>query len=128
MSSSCFGAFPKSKDPDDVAALEEAWSTSPRTPWQEFVGHPVPVNGTIKDRLQEYSGERSNICVYNNFLQVAPFLHVSEKIRNLLLFYSMTFFQDWRYDLWLKRVKRDHLRYNDNIQCAAAHVVPHVQE
>jgi hypothetical protein len=125
---SCFGAFPKSKDPADAIALEQAWSTVSMTSWLEFLGHPVPVNGSIKDRIQEYRGDRDSICVYNNFFQNATFLHISERVRTLAPFYSMTFFQDWRYDLWLKRVMRDHLRYNDDIQCAAAHVVAHVRD
>jgi len=33
------------------------------------------------------------------------------------------FFADWRHDLWTKRFVRDHLRYVDEIQCAAARVV-----
>lgn len=31
--------------------------------------------------------------------------------------------QDWRHDVWSKRFVRDHLRYSDEIQCAAARVV-----
>jgi hypothetical protein len=33
------------------------------------------------------------------------------------------FFEDWREDLWMKRFMRDHVRYADEIQCAAARVV-----
>jgi hypothetical protein len=78
--------------------------------------------------MLEYRGGRSRICVYNTFYQDAQFLHVSEKFRTLVPFYAMTFFQDWRYDLWLKRVLRDQLRYNDEIYCSAAKVVAHVKE
>ena len=35
--------------------------------------------------------------------------------------------QDWRHDLWSKRFVRDHLRYSDEIQCAAARVVDAVR-
>jgi hypothetical protein len=35
-------------------------------------------------------------------------------------FYAFLFFEDWHTDLWVKRFVRDHLRYLDEIQCAAA--------
>ena len=38
-------------------------------------------------------------------------------------FYAFLFFEDWREDLWMKRFMRDHVRYSDEIQCAAARVV-----
>lgn len=41
----------------------------------------------------------------------------------LVHFYAFLFFEDWREDLWMKRFMRDHMRYIDEIQCAAARVV-----
>jgi hypothetical protein len=38
-------------------------------------------------------------------------------------FYAFLFFQDWRHDLWMKRFIRDHVRYIDEIQCAAARII-----
>ena len=35
--------------------------------------------------------------------------------------------QDWKDDLWMKRFVRDHVRYIDEIQCAAARVVAAVR-
>jgi hypothetical protein len=43
--------------------------------------------------------------------------------RLLVHFYAFLFFQDWKQDLWMKRFIRDHVRYVDEIQCAAARVV-----
>ena len=37
-------------------------------------------------------------------------------------------FKDWKQDLWSKRFVRDHLRYVDEIMCAAARVVEAVRE
>ena len=36
--------------------------------------------------------------------------------------------KDWRHDLWSKRFVRDHLRYSDEIQCAAARIVAAVRD
>ena len=41
----------------------------------------------------------------------------------LIHFYAFLFFEDWKHDLWTKRFVRDHIRYADEIQCAAARVV-----
>ncbi len=43
------------------------------------------------------------------------------------LFPAFIFFADWRQDLWSKRFVRDHLRYVDEIMCAAARVVEAVR-
>jgi GDP-fucose protein O-fucosyltransferase len=45
------------------------------------------------------------------------------RIRYLVHFYAFLFFEDWREDLWMKRFMRDHMRYIDEIQCAAARIV-----
>jgi hypothetical protein len=60
-------------------------------------------------------------------LQQAPLLHLPGKNdiggRLLVHFYAFLFFEDWKQDLWTKRFVRDHLRYVDEIQCAAARIV-----
>jgi len=68
--------------------------------------------------------------VYNKRLQRAPGLHFpAEKGTKLLThFYAFVFFRDWRADLWSKRFVRDHLRYIDEIMCAAARVVEAVRK
>ena len=43
--------------------------------------------------------------------------------RLLVHFYAFLFFADYHQDLWMKRFVRDHVRYTDEIQCAAARVV-----
>ena len=124
----CHGAFPKSTDFFDADYLKQVKNKIEASQLaSNSRQYPVPVNGTVEERMQEYRGDRSKICVYDEFYQQATFLHVSEKFRTLVPFYSMTFFQDWRHDLWLKRVIRDHLRYKDELQCAAARVVEHIQ-
>jgi hypothetical protein len=80
------------------------------------------------------------------------------RVRMLVHFYAFLFFEDWREDLWMKRfmvcamisvllrtllfvcahimklcplfalAQRDHVRYTDEIQCAAARVVHGMRE
>ncbi|KAL7535953.1 hypothetical protein ACHAWF_005321 [Thalassiosira exigua] len=65
-------------------------------------------------------------------MQEAPVVHFMSyaklKLRMLTHFYRFLFFEDWRQDLWSKRFVRDHLRYTDEIQCAAARVVAAVRK
>jgi hypothetical protein len=43
-------------------------------------------------------------------------------------FYAFLFLEDWKQDLWMKRLVRDQLRYMDQIQCAAARIVNALRE
>lgn len=47
---------------------------------------------------------------------------------SLIFSSAFIFFADWRQDLWSKRFVRDHLRYVDEIVCAAARVVEAVRD
>lgn len=46
----------------------------------------------------------------------------------LVHFYVFLYFENWKEDLWMKRFIRDHVRYIDEIQCAAARVVKAMRE
>lgn len=48
--------------------------------------------------------------------------------RLLVHFYGFIFLESWWQDLWLKRFVRDHLRYKDEIQCAAARVIEKIRK
>lgn len=97
-----------------------------------YVGNPTPVNGTVKARLTEMMANRKKICVYNTNLQNRNVIHFRGEQRTgqrmLVHFYAFLFFEDWKQDLWTKRFVRDHLRYIDEIQCAAARVVKAVRK
>jgi hypothetical protein len=75
---------------------------------------------------------RKSLCIYNETLQQAKVIHLKgdqlSGHRVIVHFYAFLFFEDWRQDLWTKRFVRDHLRYNDLIQCAAARVVQAMRE
>lgn len=125
----CAAVFPASTNPKDLEELRQIEKSIQHNPpqFEEFVGHPVPINGTPLERLRENWAGRSNLCLYDEAMQQATFLHfpVDRKLQARLLvhFYAFIFFQDWRHDLWMKRFIRDHVRYVDEIQCAAARVV-----
>jgi len=92
-----------------------------------FDNHPTPVDASTTRRLAEMLAHRNKTCVYNVSLQHARVLHLkgeqSTGHRLLVPFYAFLFFEDWKTDLWMKRFVRDHLRYVDEIQCAAARVI-----
>lgn len=92
---------------------------------------PLPVNASTRDRMRELSLGRK-LCVYDTSMQEAHLVHFrveTEKgIRLLVHFYAFLYFEDWRHDLHLKRLVRDHLRYLDELQCAAARVVAAVRD
>ena len=99
---------------------------------QKYINHPTPVNAPPEDRLREMLAHRKEICVYDDFYQNAKVMHFmgdnASGARLLVHFYAFLFFEDWKQDLWTKRYVRDHLRYIDEIQCAAAKIVHAVRE
>jgi hypothetical protein len=131
----CIAAFPKSTDHGDVEALEQAMrdilAAGVDLPnlHNEYINNPAPLDGTTKDRLREFLAGRDKLCIYDESLQNAPIVHFhgrdKQEIGGRLLvhFYAFLFFQDWKTDLWMKRFVRDHVRYIDDIQCAAARIV-----
>lgn len=104
--------------------VEEMWL-------RQYINHPTPVNGTILQRLLEISNHRCSLCEYNTSWEQEHVIHYvggqnSEDIhhgRLLTSFYSFVFHTDWRMDAHMKRYIRDHVRYNDIIQCTAARIV-----
>jgi hypothetical protein len=135
----CIAAFPKSTDPQDAILLQQAFDDileedggkfTKNSAYKEFINNPTPVDASTKDRLRELIAERKKLCVYDADLQEAQLIHFHGKAKGqesggrlLVHFYAFLFFQDWKTDLWIKRFVRDHVRYIDNIQCAAARIV-----
>lgn len=131
----CLAAFPKSNDPHDTEELEALSQTMDKMPkFDTFIGHPTPVDASANDRLKENRAERNKLCLYDSEMQHAPWLHFPMEhkgefqSRLLVHFYAFLFFQDWKHDLWMKRFVRDHVRYIDEIQCAAARVVQAIRQ
>jgi hypothetical protein len=134
-------AFPKSTDPADIQALQQAMDdiveegkNAIKTAFEDYINNPVPLDGPMKDRLREFLAGRDEICIYDENHQNAPIIHFHGKAKKeiggrlLVHFYAFLFFQDWHHDLWMKRFVRDHVRYIDDIQCAAARIVSAIRK
>jgi hypothetical protein len=136
-SDDCLLSFPKSADPRDIQELKDIKDEIQKEGYpkfEEFLGKPGPVDGSTKDRLRENWAAREGLCLYDQSLQEAPWVHfpilrlTGDTSRMLVHFYGFLFFADWRVDLWTKRFVRDHVRYVDEIQCAAARIVNAIRQ
>jgi hypothetical protein len=128
----CLAAFPASGDIREVENLQNMMQQIAHTDEEEFLGRPVPVDASTVDRMAENRAGRKELCVYDHEMQQELVVHFmcyhKMRIRLLVHFYAFLFFEDWKQDLWMKRFIRDHVRYVDEIQCAAARVVGAVRE
>jgi hypothetical protein len=136
----CLAVFPATPGQTDADTLQTTWNSAlqQKPVIEDFINMPSPVNASTEDRLLEFMAGRSKMCLYDPQLQEEPHLHFHGKEqygkkqlgggRLLVHFYAFLFFQDWREDLWMKRFVRDHVRYIDEIQCAAARVVAAVRD
>jgi GDP-fucose protein O-fucosyltransferase. len=127
---SCLVAFPASGEPQDVEHLHQMLYTihsEGRMKHKSFENNPTPVDAAPIDRMREALAGRRELCIYDEEMQNAPVIHFmcyhKMRVRLLTHFYSFLFFEDWRHQLWVHRFVRDHLRYLDELQCAAARVV-----
>jgi len=95
-----------------------------------YEGKPTEVDGTVMERLMEFRANRDVLCKYTEMQQKAVSIHVesTNSFRLLAPFNTFLFFENWKQDLWVKRFVRDHVRYIDEIYCAAARVVAAVRK
>lgn len=104
----------------------------PRTRIEQYTSNPIPVNVGARRRMREMIGERRKLCTYNQTMMEADALFMTGTeatgSRPLVQFYAYLFFDDWRQDLQMKRFVRDHLRFADHLQCAAARIVVAIRE
>jgi hypothetical protein len=134
-------AIPSSTDPDDIQQLKDMEAAVKQAggfpSYENYIGKPNPVDAPAIERMKENWAESSDnskkLCVYDEEKQNAHVLHfpvdrATPGARILVHFYAFFFFQDWRRDLWMKRFVRDHLRYIDTIQCAAARILDAVRK
>jgi len=133
----CIAIFPKNSDPQNQDVIQQSMNEilaedgdfAGKMAYEHFVNKPTPVDASMKDRLREFLAQRKKLCIYDKRLQDADIIHFHGKSkaetggRLLVHFYAFLFFQEWHTDLWMKRFVRDHVRYIDDIQCAAARIV-----
>lgn len=132
----CMAAFPASSDPKDLQALTDMKESVDKNggfpTFEAYIGKPNPVDAPTIERMKENWAGRKNLCLYDEEMQKSMVVHFPHDhklgARLLVHFYAFLFFQDWREDLWMKRFVRDHMRYLDEIQCAAARVVHAIRE
>ena len=129
----CLPAFPSSGNHKDVQVLQKLAAEAKRQNHHKEkhelfeVDDPNPLA-----RLEDGLAGRKKLCVYNEEEQKESILHFQmnhkEHLRLLVHFYAFLFFEDWREDLWMKRFVRDHIRYKDEIQCAAGRIVEKIRK
>jgi hypothetical protein len=123
--SACLAVFPIDHNhiPELQAMHQDIIQKDPLTASE--IPPPDLSTATTRSRLREHLARRGELCVYDNAHE--PVLHFmcshKDHVRMLVHFYAFVFFEDMAADLWLKRFVRDHLRYVDEIQCAAARIV-----
>lgn len=104
-----------------------------RNRYYSFDGNPAPVDAPPDVRMSEVLADRDeSICLYNMDYQNAKVIHVQGEqdsgSRMLIHHYAFLFYQSWKQQLWMQRFIRDHFRYRDELQCAAARVVRALRE
>jgi len=135
--SECVVVFPEKPGSESVKEMQAIYDKmdmkkQTHNTWKRFKNNPRMVNSNVETRLSEMLSFRRKICMYNETYQDAKVMHFmgdnNSGARLLVHFYAFLFFQDWKQDLWTKRYVRDHLRYIDEIQCAAARIVAAMKE
>jgi hypothetical protein len=110
-------------------SLEAVWNESGPQAYriQSYHGRPTPVDATPQRRFQEMIGHRTQLCLHDHDVQQAKVLHFKPYPMRVHS-YAFLFLEDWKQDLWMKRLVQDELRYMNPIQCAAARVVQALRE
>ena len=134
----CMAAFPaQPKNDTTLTNLFQEISVTDGgfPPFEDYIGNPTSVHASTKERWKEQQNAQrgSQLCLYDTKLQEQEVLHFAGKKgfsggRLLTHFYTFLFFEDWKTDLWMKRFVRDHVRYKNEIQCAAARIVQAIRK
>lgn len=143
----CVGAFPSQRGKDGVKSLKQAFERVMKDgekdkqhgDYDQFLrlneryqDKPTPVNASAAERLAEIMAAREKLCIYDEVMQSDPIIHIEgqEKtgVRIICPFYAFLFFEDHHMDLFAKRFIRDHLRFVDQVQCAAARAIKAVRD
>ena len=132
----CVVGIPAEPGLEGVKSIEAVRATIPRKGgphWNDiYDDNATEVDAAPEARLREMLGPRRQMCVYDDSFQNQKVMHFmgdnASGARLLVHFYAFLFFENYHQDLWTKRFVRDHLRYIDEIQCAAARIVNAVRQ
>jgi len=133
----CVAAIPSSRGSQSVDELQRMMNEILNLKYgpipnneKDFTANPTAVDAPAVERLLEFMAGRKKLCIYDTVMQEESLIHfrVGKGSRLLTHFYAFVFFQDWKQDLWSKRFVRDHVRYIDEIMCAAARIINAVRE
>jgi GDP-fucose protein O-fucosyltransferase len=135
----CVIAFPSDKDQGiehmraEVAKILQ--NDNGKAPYQrsaEYNGKPIPVNSSMPERLREMLADRKELCAFGKDYQDAKSVYMTGHERTgsrpLIMFFAYLFFETWERDVQMKRFIRDHLRFSDVLQCAAARIVEGIRK
>lgn len=131
----CLAAFPSSPGPVEIENLhkmrKEIMANDDKRSLEHMDQKAPDVLGPAVDRMRQNILGR-DLCVYDEEMQAAPVIHFmcyhKMRVRLLVHFYAFLYFESALQDLWTKRFIRDHLRYKDEMQCAAARAVNAIRE
>lgn len=131
----CIAYWPNTTDLDEFT-WKRIQTLINRTTWPRLNSYddaPVPVNASVEARFGEQRSNRRIACLYNSTMQSAQvlyFKHTFNRSGNRFLspFYTFHFYDDWYEALWMRRFVRDHLRYHNELMCAAARVIDAIRE
>lgn len=131
----CLAAFPSAPGPTEIENLHKMraniMAEHGRKGLEEQDQSAPDVLGSAQDRMQQNLLGR-DLCIYDEEMQEAPVIHFmcyhKMRVRLLVHFYAFLYFESALQDLWTKRFIRDHLRYKDEMQCAAARAVNFIRD
>lgn len=136
----CIAAFPATAAPEGNVGLSDLMrdillekDRRPKPQHFDFQGRPIPANAATIERMREMMAGRSKLCLYDDEMQSAavihfPYLGPESKSQLHTHFYSFLFFEQWQQAMWTNRLIRDHIRYRDEIVCAAARVAEAIRK
>lgn len=130
----CIAVIPTSTEESHTQMLDvelrKIFTGQKRTS-EKYINNPVPVNASLFQRIAEQEAERIYPCIFTAQTENPNILYFPVnpklKMRMLTHFYSFVTFENWKQDVWMKRLIRDYIRYKDEFFCVAARIVQEIR-
>lgn len=97
---------------------------------EEYISKLSP---SVQDRIMKFCKKQDGVrkpFYYNQTMHAAPLWHfetMSDRYRLLVHYYVFMLFTDPKVGNYIKRLVRDHLRYHDQVYCAAGKIILSLQ-